>query len=76
MVSGAPCDDVEFLREYLNAEFFFIETECEEPAISSLDEDPYTRIFFYYKNKLYKNYQARIRPKTKDKLRKITRLKF
>ena len=31
---------------------------------------------FFYKNKLYKNTQAEICPKIKNKLRKITRLKF
>ena len=34
-----------------------------------------TRLFFY-KNKLYKNTQAEIYPKIKNKLRTITRLKF
>ena len=32
--------------------------------------------FFFYKNKLYKNTQAEICPKIKNKLRTITRLKF
>ena len=31
---------------------------------------------FFYKNKLYKNTQAEICPKFKNKLRTITRLKF
>ena len=31
---------------------------------------------FFYKNKLYKNSQAKIFPKIKNKLRTITRLKF
>ena len=34
-----------------------------------------TRVFFY-KNKLYKNTQAKICTKIKNNLRKITRLKF
>ena len=33
-------------------------------------------LFFFYKNKLYKNTQAEICPKIKNKLRTITRLKF
>ena len=32
--------------------------------------------FFFYNNKLYKNTQAEICPKIKNKLRTITRLKF
>ena len=31
---------------------------------------------FFYKNKLYKNTQAEICPKIKNKLRTITKLKF
>ena len=37
-------------------------------------ESEYT--LFFYKNKLYKNTQAEIWPKIKNKLRTITRLKF
>ena len=37
-------------------------------------ESEYT--VFFYKNKLYKNTQAEICPKIKNKLRTITRLKF
>ena len=33
-------------------------------------------MLFFYKNKLYKNTQAEICPKIKNKLRTITRLKF
>ena len=40
------------------------------------EKPKYTLFFFFYKNKLYKNTQAEICPKIKNKLKTITRLKF
>ena len=43
----------------------------KDPSTAARSKHVYT-LFFYYKNKLYKNTQAEICPKIKNKLRTIT----